>query len=343
MDKLKVCVIGSTGLVGKEFCRRIAVHPFFEITGLYASGERTDISYQDLAGDDSLPDISVEKTDVDSILSRKYDLIFSAVSEKTAPSLELELSEKGQRVFTNASGNRMRHDVPILIPEINSEHMIVAGRNGGFIVANGNCSTIGLALSVAPLVELGVEKIDVTTMQAVSGAGYPGTPALDVISSVYPHIPGEEEKISSETMKIFGSVKNNAIEPSKISVNPICTRIPVRDGHTEAVFAEMHHTPEEDEVKRAFRNYRNGRISGTDLPSLPHSSVIFHDSPERPNISLDLNTGKDILTSGMPVSVGHVGIRGDMVSFISLIHNIVRGAAGSSILNAEFLHKEGFF
>ncbi len=342
MDKLKVCVIGSTGLVGKEFCRRLSVHPYFEIAGLYASEKRNDITYQDLAGNDSLPDVGVEKTDVDSILSGKYDLIFSAVSEKTASSIELELSEKGQKVFTNASGNRMRQNVPILVPEINSEHMILTGKKSGFIVANGNCSTIGLALSIAPLMELGVKKIDVTTMQAVSGAGYPGTPALDVISSVYPHIPGEEEKISSETKKIFGTVHKDTVEPSDISINPICTRIPVRDGHTEAVFAEMHENVEENDVKNAFRNFRNGKISGKELPSLPHSSVVFHDSPERPHANLDLNAGKSFLTSGMPVSVGHVRINGNRISFISLIHNIVRGAAGSSILNAEFLHREGF-
>ena len=342
MDKLKVCVIGSTGLVGKEFCRRLAVHPYFEIGGLYASENRPDITFQDLAGNDALPDLGVEKTDIDSILSKKYDLIFSAVSEKTASTIELELSWKGQRVFTNASGNRMRQDVPILVPEINREHMILVGKNNGFIVANGNCSTISLALSVAPLMELEMKKIDVTTMQAVSGAGYPGIPALDVISCVYPHIPGEEKKISSEIKKIFGTVHNNAIEPSEISVNPICTRIPVRDGHTEAVFVELQENVEENDVKNSFRNFRNGKIAGKNLPSLPYNSVIFHDSPERPHTNLDLNAGKNFLTSGMPVSVGHFSIKGNMVSFISLIHNIVRGAAGSSILNAEFLHREGF-
>ncbi len=341
MDKLKACVMGSTGVVGREFCRRLSNHPFFDLTGVYASGTHHGTSLARVFEDDSLPNLPVNRADVEQISAGKYDLVFSAVSETHAAELEIQLASRGMKVFSNASGNRMNKNVPIMIPEINPDHLKVASGEKGFIIANGNCSTIGLALSLAPLIKHDPENVDVVTMQSVSGAGYPGTPSLDVISNIYPDIPNEETKLSVETSKIFGGVSDGEIIPHEVSINAICTRVPVREGHMISVFLKFGKEFERQKAVDAFLSYGNGKLNGRGLPSLPTKTVIYHETPARPQPALDLYAGGSSLKSGMAVSVGHLESRGNILSYVTLVHNLVRGASGASILNAEYLFQEG--
>ncbi len=345
MDKLRAGVIGATGVVGQKFAQLLSDHPFIEIGSVYASDRSSGHSYSDFLGFDEdlagrYEGLVVKGSDPDTILQDRNDLLFSAVSDANAGKLEKQLSRKGSIILTNASANRLDSEVPLVIPEVNPHHLESLDPSRGMIVANGNCSTIGMALGLAPIADLGLEEVYVTTMQAVSGAGYPGVPSLDILSNIVPYIRSEEEKMVAETRKIFGSFTPSDKSESSLKIHPTCIRVPVRDGHLESITAVMSEDVDPDILEKRFRNFGNGNLKAS-LPTLPVKSVMLRKGEDRPQPLLDIMAGSPDRARGMSVTVGRLRVTGSRVSFVALVHNLIRGAAGSALLNAEVLHKSG--
>lgn len=341
MDKLKVGLIGSTGVVGSVFARLLADHPYFDLVSVYASDRSAGQRYSTFLNDaisSRYESLTVKTSDPDTILKDRNDVIFSAVSEAGAGPLEIEISRRGSVVFTNASANRMNRDVPLVVPEVNPDHTEQLQGKNGFIVANGNCSTIGLTLGLAPLTGFGINRVRVTTMQAISGAGYPGVPSLDIMSNLIPHIKGEEEKMAAESAKIFGSATPDGFKNADFRVSATCIRAPVRDGHLESVSVVLNDEPDIRAVRKSIHEFRNGKIHEK-LPTLPEKSIILRNEDNRPQPILDVMAGSPERAAGMGVTLGRLRIDGNELSFVLLVHNLIRGAAGAAILNAEYLHK----
>jgi aspartate-semialdehyde dehydrogenase len=346
MSKLRTAVLGASGLVGQRFCEMLSGHPFFDKPDLYAT-ERSEgktiadvlrIPEHRIAGE--LLESRIRAIDVEHICREKYDAIFSALPGDAAAKFEVTLSSSGNRLFTNASTYRMRPDVPLVVPEVNNEHLsLVTGRKG-FIVANGNCSAIGLALGLKPLEKFGIVSVEVTTLQALSGAGYPGVPSLDAASNVIPYIESEEEKLSQEVPKMFGSISGGAIISSGITVNATCTRVPVREGHVESVTAVLRRSVTVEDVVASFNTFRS-LPQELSLPSAPAVPIIVRSEADRPQPLFDVNAGEPESARGMAASVGRVRAIGRTVRFVILTHNTIRGAAGGSVLNAEIMHAMG--
>ncbi len=344
MAKKRVALIGASGLVGQRFCQLLTDHPYFEEPDLYA-WQRSDRKLQDIlkVSPDTLSQSLLEQKlstiNVSSILKENYDAIFSAIPSDLKENVELELASGGSRIFTNSGMNRMRDDVPIIVPEVNDSHFSLVEGRDGFVVANGNCSSIGLALPLKPLLKFGPEHVEVTTMQALSGAGYPGVPSLDAVSNLVPYIESEEEKIVAEIPKILGNVGHNRIEVSGLRLDATCTRIPVREGHTESVAIRFKSDPDPFELRDALSSFR-GTPQEKLLPTAPVQPIIVEDSPDRPQPVLDLWRGSG-RSAGMAVTVGRLRVRKNEARFVTLSHNTVRGAAGSSVLNAELAFSRG--
>ena len=272
------------------------------------------------------------------------DLVFSSLPGDMARATEGKFAQAGYPVISNSSAYRMDVDVPLLIPEVNHAHLSLLERqrqrldSGGFIVTNPNCSTIMLALALAPLhARFGVEKVIATTMQALSGAGYPGVASLDVIDNVLPFIESEEEKIESETLRILGELKANAIEPAKIGVSAQCNRVNVSDGHMATVSVKLSEKAEVEAVRHVLSAF-SSLPQELGLYSAPEQPIVVRSEMNRPQPTLDRDAGK-----GMSITVGR--LRPDTIfdhRFVVLSHNTIRGAAGAAILNAELLIATGW-
>jgi aspartate-semialdehyde dehydrogenase len=331
---INVGVLGATGAVGQRFVQLLSEHPWFNLTTLTASERsagkryrdvvkwRLDVPFPDPAGD-----IIVTPTDVKSL--KEVDLVFSALPADIAMDIETACAHTGLGVCSNASSHRMEPDIPLVVTEVNPEHLglIDVQRDhgmDGFIVTNPNCSTIVLTLALAPIRNFSFTDIRVATMQAISGAGFEGVPAMGIYDNVIPYIGQEEQKMETETLKIMGTLESGVVKSAPFQVSASCHRVPVLDGHTMAVWADIKEPAER--VREAFLNYTSP-ITG--LPTLPGKSVQVFDEPDRPQPRLDRMLGK-----GMTVSVGRIreGIR-----FIAMGHNTIRGAAGASVLNAELI------
>ncbi|AYK14654.1 MAG: aspartate-semialdehyde dehydrogenase [Methanosarcina flavescens] len=340
MVAIKAGILGATGAVGQRFVEALANHPWFEITALAASERSAGKTYKEAAGwrlDTAMPE-SVENIEVVPVDPKTVDadVVFSALPADLALTVEPEFAKAGFAVASNASSHRMEKDIPLVIPEINSEHLelleIQQDTRGwdGYIITNPNCSTIVMALTLKPLMQFGLETIQVATMQAISGAGFSGVAAMAIYDNVIPYIGSEEKKMETETLKLLGEFNGSEIVPADISVSASCHRVPVVDGHTEAIWAGMRDKPTPEEVREAFLRF-DPKLG--ELPSEPERALIVRDEIDRPQPRLDRNMGK-----GMSVSVGRIreGIR-----YIAMGHNTVRGAAGASVLNAELLHSMG--
>jgi aspartate-semialdehyde dehydrogenase len=331
---ISVGVLGATGAVGQRFVELLADHPWFDLTLLTASDRSAGKKYGSVVDwrlESALPekarDILISPTTVDTI--RKVDLVFSALPSEIAGDLERSCAQAGVGVCSNASANRMRPEVPLVVPEVNPDHLglIDVQRDkgvNGFVVTNPNCSTIMMTMSLAPLRKFSYSSIQVATMQAISGAGFNGVAAMAIYDNVIPYIGQEEEKMELETLKIMGSLEGGEVKNALVDVSASCHRVPVLDGHTMALWLDIKDDPER--VREAFRAF-NPPISG--LPTQPPSSVYLHDADNRPQPRLDRMRGR-----GMTVSVGRIrkGLR-----YVAMGHNTIRGAAGASILNAELI------
>jgi aspartate-semialdehyde dehydrogenase len=343
--RIDVGILGATGMVGQQFLRQLEGHPWFRAAWLGASERSEGKTYSQAANwrlASQLPD-SVRDVRVDSCTpGRGPQLMFSALDANAAKDIEPAFAKAGHLVISNARSYRMDPLVPLLIPEVNADHLALlpAQRRErgwrGAIVTNPNCSTVVLSMALAPLRQFGLRTVMVTTLQAVSGAGYPGVPSLDILGNVVPAISGEEEKIESETQKILGSLQGNSVTPHAVVVSAQTTRVPVIDGHTESVSVGLDSRPSIADVIDALRSFR-GRPQELKLPSAPASPVVWTDAADRPQPRLDAERD-----GGMTVTVGRVRVCPVLgVKFIALGHNTIRGAAGAAVLNGELMQAEG--
>ncbi|HEX8144469.1 MAG TPA: aspartate-semialdehyde dehydrogenase [Pyrinomonadaceae bacterium] len=342
-QKYRVGILGATGTVGQRFIQLLEDHPQFEVTALAASDRSQGKPYSEacawrLGGE--MPEyvkalvVEAPRPPLDC------DLVFSSLPSGAAREVEDAFARSGYPVISNSSAFRMDSDVPLLIPEINHEHLSLIegqrkarGYDRGFIVTNPNCSTIMLVLALAPLhARFGVEAVVATTMQALSGAGYPGVASLDITDNVLPFIESEEEKIETETLKILGQVRDGAITGATMQVSAQCNRVNVSDGHMAAVRVRLAQRPEIDEISAALGSFTS-LPQELGLHSAPARPIIVRDEHDRPQPRLDRDAGR-----GMSVTVGRIA-RDTVLDyrFIVLSHNTIRGAAGAAILNAELL------
>jgi aspartate-semialdehyde dehydrogenase len=268
-------------------------------------------------------------------------LVFSALDAAAAREIEPAFANAGHIVVSNARSYRMELDVPLLIPEINGDHLALVKKQAargwkGAIVTNPNCSTVVLSIVLAALARFGLSRVVVTTLQAVSGAGYPGVASLDIVGNVVPFISGEEEKIESETQKILGSLNGDRVNPHPMVISAQTTRVPVVDGHTEAISIAFDRAPDVDEARAALASYR-GRPQELRLPTAPCSPIVCLDPPDRPQPRLDVERDR-----GMSIAVGRIRRCPVLdLKLVALGHNTVRGAAGAAILNAELMVADG--
>ncbi len=341
--KYRVGILGATGMVGQRFVELLQSHTQFEITALAASGRSQSKSYAEactwlLAGEMPVAIRSLVVHPPEPPLD--CDLVFSSLPGDIAREVEGNFARAGYPVISNSSAFRMDHDVPLLIPEVNHEHLsLIETQNydKGFIVTNPNCSTIMLALALAPLeANFGVDSVIATTMQALSGAGYPGVASLDIIDNVLPFIDKEEEKIEEETIRILGRMKDKVVENAAMRVSAQTHRVNVFDGHLAAVRVKLRREVSIPEVREAFASFKS-LPQELGLYSAPEWPIIVRDERDRPQPRLDRDAGK-----GMSITLGR--LLPDSVldyRFVVLSHNTIRGAAGAAILNAELLIATG--
>jgi aspartate-semialdehyde dehydrogenase len=345
--RVRVGILGATGMVGQRFVQMLEHHPEFEITALAASDRSQGKSYGEactwrLVGD--MPAFVKAMVVQPPQPPLDCDVVVSSLPSDVARSSEEAFARAGYPVISNASSFRMDEDVPLLIPEINSDHLKVLDRqisergfSTGYIVTNPNCSTIIMALALAPLhAKFGIEAVIATTLQAVSGAGYPGVPSLDVVDNVLPFIDGEEPKMESETRKILGRLGNNSFEKAPFPVSAQCHRVNVADGHTVAVRVKLAKRVSIEEVREALATYTSVPQK-LNLHTAPKHPVLVRDEKDRPQPRMDRDAG-----GGMSVTVGRLFPDNVLdCRFVVLGHNTIRGAAGAAILNAELLRARG--
>ena len=343
--RIEVGILGATGMVGQHFIKFLQGHPWFDLKWLGASDRSAGKKYKDAmtwhlnaATPDAVCDLTVE----DSKPGNAPRLLFSAMDASVATEIEQAFAQAGHIVVSNSKNHRMDRDVPLLVPEINADHLrLIPGQQRvrgwkGQIVTNPNCSTIVLTMGLAPLKPFGIKNVIATTLQAISGAGYPGVASMDIVANVIPFIGGEEEKMQQETQKIMGEFRGDHIEPLDAFVSAHCNRVPVVDGHTVTVSVELDAKPSFEELHRAFDQFRGVPQERT-LPSAPRQPVIYMHEGNRPQPRKDAER-----EHGMAAFVGR--LRSCPVldyKFVALGHNTMRGAAGAAVLNAELMHSEG--
>jgi len=343
MEKIDVAILGATGTVGQKFILLLQNHPYFEVKELVASERSAGKSYADACSwkqDIPIP-TEVAGLQVKGIEEQlRSRILFSGLDSSVAGTAETKYAEAGHLVISNSSNHRMDPQVPLVIPEINPEHfrLIYSQQHKGAIVTNPNCSTIFCTMAIAPLHrEFGVEAVNVTTLQAISGAGYPGVPSLDILGNVVPYIGGEEDKIEAEPLKILGALSGDVIKPVSIKISAQCNRVPVYDGHTETLSIKLKGNPRLAEVRQALLDF-SGLPQELELPSAPEKPILVLDAPDRPQPARD-----SWLQRGMATVVGRLRpcpVLG--IKMVILGHNTVRGAAGAAILNAETMVRQGY-
>jgi len=345
MERQPVAILGATGIVGQRFVQLLAVHPWFEVTTVAASAQSVGQRYGEavhwlLPG--PVPAAVAEMQVVPAAPEHVPEkLVFSALDAAAAAEVELRFRAAGRVVVSNAKSHRWDPEVPLHIPEVNADHLLLVERQKaryrGALVTNPNCTTIGLCLALEPLRRrFGLPRVAVTTLQALSGAGYPGVSSLQALDNVLPEIEGEEEKVEHEPRKIFGHLAPGGVELAEVAISAQCNRVAVRDGHLLSVSVELAEKASMHEVREAFVTYRSP-LAELDLPSAPQRPVTLCEAFARPQPALDRDAG-----GGMAVTVGR--LRPCPVldfRFVALVHNTIRGAAGGTILIAELMLARG--
>jgi aspartate-semialdehyde dehydrogenase len=346
--KFKAGVLGATGMVGQRLVSMLANHPWFELTEVAASERSAARRYADAVHwhlDTPIPQAAGDLTVKTLAPSLDCDFVFSALDSSVAGAAEEEFARAGYPVVSNCKNHRMAADVPLLIPEVNAAHLGAIplqqknrGYTTGFIVTNPNCSTAGLVLALKPLADaFGLEKIFVVTMQAVSGAGYPGVASMDIQGNVVPFISGEEEKMETEPQKLLGKWNGQRFIDAGLSLSAHCNRVPVIEGHLESVSLSLKKVASLGEVREALRSFEVDAALAA-LPTAIRYPVVVLDDEARPQPRRDVNTG-----NGMAAVVGRIRPCPILdVKLTLLSHNLVRGAAGAALLNAELLAARGF-
>jgi len=343
--RIDVGVLGATGMVGQQFVLQLANHPWFRLTWLGASERSAGQRYGEAAPWrlPTPPPREVAEMRVEAAQpGNAPELVFSAMDASVAGEIEQAFARSGHVVVSNSRNHRLDADVPLLIPEVNGDHIgLIAKQRAlrgwpGAIVTNPNCSTVFLAMALAPLRVFGLQSVIVTTLQALSGAGYPGVASLDAVANVIPFIDGEEAKMETETKKILGALAGDHIEPHPVAVSAQTTRVPVINGHTESIAVSLEARPSIDDVREALLRF-SGPPQRHGLPTAPLQPIVYLPEQNRPQPRLDVDRDH-----GMTVSIGRLRTCPVLgYKFIALGHNTVRGAAGAAALNAELLVAEG--
>ena len=346
-ERIPALVLGATGLVGQRLVALLADHPWFRLAGVAASERHAGRRYGDVVqwrieGDVPVEAASLPLTRPSPDENVSSHIVFSALPAAEADTIEPAFARAGAFVFSNASAHRMTADVPLIIPEVNPDHLDALAPQRethgwpGALVTNPNCSTIGLTLALAPLARFEPQQVLVTTLQAASGAGYPGVASLDLLDNVIPFIAGEEEKIETETRKILGVWQDGRFTDAPVRLSAQTTRVPVREGHLACVSIKFRQTPHPEEIRAAWEAYA-GPPQHLQLPSAPVKPLRYLDAPDRPQPRRDRDTER-----GMGVTIGRLR-RCEVLDyrFICLSHNTLRGAAGAAVLNAELAYARG--
>jgi len=339
-SRIEVGILGATGTVGQQFAALLANHPWFRVTWLAASDRSAGKRYGELPWRLATPCLTETAQLFVEALKPGIGpkLLFSALDPSVAGEAEEEFAAAGHWVISNARNHRMDPLVPLLVPEINPEHLGLIPHQQksrgwrGAIATNPNCSSVFLAMALAALRQFRPRRVLVTTLQALSGAGYPGVASLDATANVIPFIRGEEEKLETETRRILGRFANDAVEPTAVAISAQCTRVPVVHGHTETVSVEFEEAASRGGILAAFREF-SGEPQRLGLPSAPAQPIVYLDGPDRPQPRLDVEN-----FGGMAVQVGRLRecpVLG--YKFVLLGHNTIRGAAGAALLNAELI------
>jgi aspartate-semialdehyde dehydrogenase len=345
-QKIPIGILGATGVVGQRFIQMLEAHPWFEVAWLAASDRSAGQTYGDAVRwrlKTPIPDRVRKMTVSNAGPEGAPRVIFAALDAGIARELEPLFAAAGCAVVSNSSAFRMQQDVPLVIPEVNADHLALIEKqcwrkdSGGYIVTNPNCSAIGLVVALAPLHrKFGIESLFVTTMQAVSGAGYPGVASLDILGNVIPYIAKEEEKMEEETRKLLGRLDGDHVQDAGFSMTAHCNRVAVEDGHTESVSVKLKRKAAAEEIIAAFNQFRS-TPQELKLPLAPEQPIVYDDAPDRPQPRFDVDRG-----NGMTVSVGRLRPCGVLdYKFTVLSHNTIRGAAGAALLNAELLKVQG--
>ncbi len=348
MTKIKIGILGATGMVGQMLVSLLEGHPWFEVTSLAASDKSAGRKYEEvmenrwsLAG--GVPEYARDIKLEECKPGLDCSLVLSGLDPSAALKIEEDFARAGYGVSSNAKSHRMDADVPLLMPEINPGHIglidIQRKKRGwkGFIVTDPNCTTMGMSLALKPLDDsFGVEKVMVTTLQALSGAGYPGVPSIDIVDNVIPYINDEEDKVEEEPLKILGELKGSSIKKAKMVISASCNRVAVKYGHTECISVKLAKKTDVDGLVDAFERFKP--LKGLGLPSAPARPIVVLRQENRPQPKLDAN-----LEKGMASIIGRIRRCSILdYKFVLLSHNMVRGAAGAAILNAELLKVKGY-
>ncbi len=341
---VRVGVLGATGAVGQRCIQLLDGHSQFELAAVTASEDSAGKSYGEAAKwrvdspiPDAAADLTVSATDPDEVPD-DVDLLFSSLPSGVAAEVEPDFAEAGYVLSSNSSNDRLADDVPLVIPEINPDHLdlleVQRDERGwdGAVVKNPNCSTITMVPTLAALDQFGLERVHVSTLQAVSGAGYSGVSSMEILDNVIPHIGGEEDKMETESKKLLGEFDGAQLARHDAEVSASCNRVPTIDGHLENVWAETDEDVTEAEVEEAFRG-----VESLDLPSSPDRLIEVFEDPSRPQPRLDRTLG-----GGMAIAAGGVQTTPAGVQYNCLAHNTIRGAAGAAILNGELLQSDGW-
>jgi aspartate-semialdehyde dehydrogenase len=347
-NKVSVGVLGATGIVGQRFLQMLEKHPWFEVNWVAASERSEGRVYAEAVRwrlKTPIPARAAALPVSPANPESAPKIIFAALDAAIAAELEPRFAAAGHIVISNSSALRMQKDVPLVIPEVNAKHLKVLEcqswrrQSGGFVVTNPNCSAIGLVLALAPLEQqFGLEKVMAVTMQAVSGAGYPGVASLDILGNVIPYIAKEEEKMEEETRKLLGEVRDGHIELAEFAMSAQCNRVAVEDGHTESVAVKLKNKAGRKEIIEAWTKFR-ALPQELRLPSAPERPVEYLAASDRPQPRFDVDRG-----AGMTACVGRLRPCGVLDwKFTVISHNTIRGAAGAALLNAELLKAQGYF
>ncbi len=348
-DRIPVGILGATGMVGQQFVRLLQDHPWFEIVALTGSQRSEGKPYAEachwVVPGEMPADLreTIVQVTAPEIGCRA---VFSALPGSVAGPIEEDFAAAGFAVFSKASSHRMDTDVPLLTLEVNPDHVELVHvqrrargwNSGGFIVTDPNCSTIGLVMALKPLYDrFGVEEVMVTTMQALSGAGYPGVSGLDIVDNVVPYISNEEEKMETEPLKILGRLEGERIHPAEFPISAQCNRVDVLDGHLEAISVRLGREARREEIAEAWQTFR-ALPQELGLPSAPRQPIVLRPEADRPQPRLDRDA-----EGGMAVTVGRLRCCPLLGwKFLALVHNTVRGAAGTAILDAELMKEQGY-
>jgi aspartate-semialdehyde dehydrogenase len=346
-NKIPIGILGATGVVGQRFIQMLEHHPWFEVAWLAASDRSEGKAYGEAARwrlKTAIPANVAGMKVSPATPEGAPKVIFAALDASVAAEMEPRFAEAGCAVVSNSSALRMKEDVPLVIPEVNPGHIkLIDGqawrkKSGGFVVTNPNCSAIGLVLALAPLqARFGLDTVMAVTMQAVSGAGYPGVASLDILGNVIPYIAKEEEKMEEETRKLLGQLNGTKVNPAAFAMSAQCNRVAVEDGHTESVSVRLKTKAKSEEIIETWNSYRS-EPQALKLPSAPERPVVYLTANDRPQPRFDIDLG-----AGMTTTVGRLRPCGVLDwKFTVLSHNTIRGAAGAAVLNAELLKAKGY-